>query len=129
MPDCFQRIGHADLRTLAALDTFGAVKYVAPVLQTVTALGADISAFHTSNALFSIKEKLLLFGLGLRVVAPQAIQRTPFVKNSASNSGTVVDGEFLYIENRSFYHSKQPSYISISLTRKQWVYMFNQRQG
>ena len=47
---------------------------------------------------------LRVHGLSLRVVAPHARQRAALHEHGGADAGSIVDGEFLDIENQTVWH-------------------------
>lgn len=67
-------------------------------------LRASFNAFQTADTARLTGHQLRFYGLTLRVVAPGAAQRTALEKHGSTDSGTVINGKALNIEENSCVH-------------------------
>ena len=98
-----QDIPDAARTSLYALTAKHALQWVGDRLAVLNLDGIVWTGFHTesaSNAFCFIKLHLWIILLGLRVMAPNAVQRTSFEEHRRPNSITVMHREFLNIRNR-----------------------------
>jgi hypothetical protein len=88
----------------------------------VALIGAHCHAAAAANTLSRIVIQLLTSQLGFRIVAPKTIQRTTFEKNSGTDTRTIVNAEFLDIEDRS--HNTPPHLYSNIASRRPKIQIF-----
>jgi len=60
---------------------------------------AEPDTFTATDAAFSVVDMLHCDAQSFRIVAPPAGQRTSLEKNRRTDTGTVMNSKFLYVEN------------------------------
>ena len=77
----------------------------ASVLQRYGMFGADIETVVTADTFLLIPQDLNFCQLAFRIGTPGTAQRAAFEKDNGTDTRSVIDTEFLDVEDHSFYTS------------------------
>jgi hypothetical protein len=64
----------------------------------------ELKTFAATDTAFSVVNMLRCDGPPFRIMAPPAGQRTSLEKNRRADTGTIMNGKFLYVENDTCIH-------------------------
>lgn len=103
--DALQRSGMALCGTSAASVARFPMEQAAAAAHLVTMPGAGGKTATAAEALFRTEKNFRPAGLGFRIVAPEAAQRTTLQKHGCPDSGTVVQREFADVEDHSVHRA------------------------
>ena len=90
-------------RAFAADDAGLAVELVLAIFYFVGSLGTECHAGLAADALAGSEEDLAIWRPALRVMAPEAVQRTTFQKYRRADARTILDREPLDLEYATFH--------------------------